>query len=202
MSAGGPHTLGAYVHLTWEGRSAHRSSRSAALRPTRPPRCACHAERERVGAAAELRGGKAGLSALSPHGSNTFAINYKQGGTHPNLRNPPDPLSRWAWARVLPFCFRWDVEPPPAACLCMSSLQRRVGWSRRSMAARKPGGGVALSLLPPSTCPCFAHSRPSVHASSRPWWDLITQCAAPSSPQGVNSPSTGTPSGVRYMSTR
>ena len=117
------------------------------------------------------------------------------GGDSPQPTEPARPAG--------PLCFRWDVEPPPAACLCMSSLQRRVGWSRRSMAARKPGGGVALSLVPPSTCPCFAHSRPSVHASSIPWWEcLITQCAAPSSPQGVNSPSTGTPSGVRYMSTR
>ena len=48
------------MQLLWEGRSAHRSSRSAALRPT-PPLGARFTRRERVGAAAELRGGKAGL---------------------------------------------------------------------------------------------------------------------------------------------
>ena len=40
--------------------------------------------------------------------------------------------------------------------LSIYRLQRRVGWSRRSMAARKPGGGAALSFVPPSTCPCIA----------------------------------------------
>ena len=192
------------MHLTLEGRSAHRSSRSAALRPTRARSLREFTRRERVGAAAELRGGKAGLY-ISTRISRILVLSHVRHQylcqKTANGGDSPQPTEPARSAEPLPFCFRWDVEPPPAACLCMSSLQRRVGWSRRSMAARKPGGGVALSLVPPSTCPCFAHSRPSVHASSIPWC-LITQCAAPSSPQGVNSPSTGTPSGVRYMSTR
>ena len=76
------------MHLTLEGRSAHRSSRSAALRPTRARSVREFTQRE---ARRRRRGAE---------GRQSGTLMQAKGVTHPDLRNPPtDPLSRWAWAR-------------------------------------------------------------------------------------------------------
>ena len=91
--------------LLWEGRSAHRSSRSAALRSTRARWCAnsrgARARRRRRGAEGRQSGTLSHTRTVTRTAPIPLPKTANKGETHPNLRNPPDPLSHWAfWSPI------------------------------------------------------------------------------------------------------
>ena len=146
------------MQLLWEGRSAHRSSRSAALRPT-PPLGARFTPRERVGAAAELRGGKAGLyttrisrilvlSHVHTYGTNTFRKNCKRGRLTPTYGTRPT-----RWASLFPLgcgasacCLPVHEQPAEAGRLVTEVDGGEEAWRRR-------GAIVSAALYLPMLCP-------------------------------------------------